>query len=282
MSLTRRSFVRAVAGSAVGFGVLPVSDLGERSPPRAGQARNILILGGTNYIGPHLVHQALERGHRITTFTRGRRQPTLYADLFDRVEQLEGDREGDLESLRGGSWDIVVDNSATNPKWVADSAALLRGAVDRYLFVSSTGVFLPYLRPDIDDSVQPRLEDPPGTPRPSYGVQKARAEREAVAAFGDAAVIVRPHFIVGPGDSSDRFPYWPVRIERCGEVFVPGRRSDAVQHRCARSGRVHGAPHRKRRVRRLQRGRSTHDADDGGLRPRGRQHDRHGCEVDVG
>jgi 2'-hydroxyisoflavone reductase len=188
-----------------------------------------LILGGTNYIGPHQVRYALERGHTITLFNRGRTESALFPELFERLEKLEGDRNGDLRSLEGRTWDAVIDNSATNPAWVAASAGLLKNAASSYMFVSTTGVFLPYMRARIDESVQPRLQDPPGTERPSYGVQKAQAEQETIKAFGERAIVIRPHFIVGPGDSSDRFPYWPVRIERGGEVLVPGRKSDPVQ-----------------------------------------------------
>ena len=231
MSTTRREFIGRAAGigAAIAAGAVPsaVHAIPPAAPPR--RALRILILGGTNYIGPFQVRYALERGHSVTLFNRGRTQPALFPELFEGLEKLEGDRNGNLESLRGRQWDAVIDNSATNPQWVADSAGLLKDAARHYMFVSTTGVFLPYLQPRIDESVQPRLADPPGTERPSYGVQKAQAERAAMDAFGDRAIIVRPHFIVGPGDNSDRFPYWPVRIERGGEILVPGRRSDPVQ-----------------------------------------------------
>jgi 2'-hydroxyisoflavone reductase len=216
-------------GAALAAGALPAAAIARPAPSPPRRALRILILGGTSYIGPHQVRYALERGHSITLFNRGRTEPALFPELFEGLEKLEGDRNGNLEALRGRQWDAVIDNSATNPQWVADSAGLLKDSVRHYMFVSTTGVFLPYLQPRIDESVQPRLQDPPGTERPSYGVQKAQAERAALDAFGDRAFIVRPHFIVGPGDSSDRFPYWPVRIERGGEILVPGRKSDPVQ-----------------------------------------------------
>jgi 2'-hydroxyisoflavone reductase len=226
----RRTFLRGAAAGAAGLALSPGLAWSQRPIERAPRALRILILGGTNYLGPFQVKYALERGHSISIFNRGRRVPALYPEVFERVEKLEGDRNGDLRSLQGKRWDAVIDNSATDPKWVTDSATALKDSVRNYMYVSSTGVFLPYLRDRIDESVEPRLEDPPGTQQPSYGVQKARSEREAIKVFGDRAVIVRPHFIVGPGDSSDRFPYWPVRIARGGEVLVPGRKSDLVQY----------------------------------------------------
>src|SRR5262245_43855861 len=172
-------------------------------------ALDILILGGTGFIGPYQVRYAVARGHRVTVFNRGRRQ----ADLPPSVMHLEGDRNGQLDSLRGKKWDAVIDNSATDPAWVKMSAELLKDAARYYLFVSSTGVFLPYLTRDIDESVEPRLTDNAQGETKTYGVQKALAEREARRIFGDdRAIIVRPHYIVGAGDTTDRFPYWPVRV----------------------------------------------------------------------
>ena len=202
MSTSRREFIGRAAGigaAAVLGGGVPRTAQGRlpAAPPQ--RALRILILGGTSYIGPHQVRYALERGHTITLFNRGRTQPSLFPELFDGLEKLEGDRNGNLDALRGRQWDAVIDNSATNPQWVADTAGLLKDSARHYMFVSTTGVFLPYLQPRIDESVAPRLSDPPGTERPSYGVQKAQAERAAVEAFGDRAIIVRPHFIVGCG-----------------------------------------------------------------------------------
>ena len=186
----------------------------------------ILILGGTGFIGPYQVRYAVARGHQVSIFTRGRRQPELPAS----VEHLEGDRNGKLDALKGRRWDAVIDNSATNPDWVRQSAQLLKDATDRYVYVSSTGVYYPYRTAPIDETVAPLLEPiAPNDGSATFGVAKARSEREAQLAFGDRAVIVRPHYIVGPGDTTDRFPYWPVRIAAGGEVMVPGRRSDPVQ-----------------------------------------------------
>lgn len=191
----------------------------------------ILILGGTGFIGPHMVRYALERGHRVTTFTRGRRQPWLFDAVYEQVEELHGDRAqpGGLDALRGRTWDVVIDNSGQRVEWTRESAQLLRDSARYYVYISSTGVFLPYRRPAIDESVEPLLADEPPLETPSYGVMKALSEREAERAFPGRAIIVRPHFIVGPGDTTYRFPFWPVRLQRGGEVLAPGRRNDPVQ-----------------------------------------------------
>ena len=187
---------------------------------------DVLVLGGTGFIGPHLVRYAAARGHRVTIFTRGRHQ----AELPNGVTRLIGDRNGQLGALEGKHWDVVVDDSATNPDWVRQSAQLLKGAAGRYLYTSSTGVYYPYLRRGIDESVIPHLElADPKDESEKFGVAKARCEREVQQAFGDRAVIVRPTYIVGPGDTTDRFPYWPQRLARGGETLAPGRTDDPAQ-----------------------------------------------------
>jgi len=207
----------------------PPQTVRTHSPEPAPRPLRILVLGGTSFIGPHEIRYLLERGHTVTMFNRGRTKPLLFPELFDRVEQLEGDRGGDLAALKGRTWDAVIDNSGQNVDWVRASADLLADEVQYYLFVSSTGVFLPYRTVGITEAVQPRLEDDPPQDPPSYGVMKARSEREVERAFGDRAIIVRPNYIVGPGDTTDRFPYWPVRIAAGGEVLVPGSHDDPVQ-----------------------------------------------------
>src|SRR2546423_3036669 len=187
---------------------------------------DLLVLGGTGFIGPYLVRYAVARGHRVTIFTRGRRQ----ADLPNEVVRLIGDRNGQLGALIGKRWDAVVDDSATNPEWVRQSAQLLKDSTRQYLFTSSTGVYYPYRKRGLDESVAPHLEvADPKDGSETYGVAKARCEREVLQAFGDRGLVVRPTYIVGPGDTSDRFPYWPVRLARGGEVLAPGRHDDPVQ-----------------------------------------------------
>ncbi|HSR41443.1 MAG TPA: NAD-dependent epimerase/dehydratase family protein, partial [Longimicrobiales bacterium] len=235
MTPSRRDFLIRSAGTAaalsLGAGIRPLSAVssGLRRPPPTGSL-DLLILGGTSFLGPHQVRYALERGHRVSIFTRGQTEPRLFVELFDEVEHLEGDRGGDLTALQGRTWDAVIDNSGRQVEWATASAEALVDSVEHYLFVSSTGVYWPYLTVGVTEEVEPRLEDDPPRDEPSYGVMKARSEREVRRVFGDdRAIIVRPNYIVGPGDTTDRFPYWPVRIARGGEVLVPGSYDDPVQ-----------------------------------------------------
>jgi 2'-hydroxyisoflavone reductase len=227
MSPSRRDFLRS---AALASGALGLKRLPSAGPAAPRSELRVLILGGTNFIGPHIVKRLLERGHHVSVFNRGRTRPLLFAELFDRVEHLEGDRNGDLASLAGKRWDAVIDNSGQRVEWARDSANLLRDAVRSYLYVSSTGVFFPYRTTDIREDGPVRLADEPPREQPSYGVMKALSEIEVRKAIPAGAIIVRPTYIVGPGDSTDRFPYWPVRIARGGEILVPGKRSDPVQY----------------------------------------------------
>lgn len=193
----------------------------------------ILILGGTGFIGPNQVQYALDRGHSVTLFNRGVTNSTL----FPNVPRLVGDRNlpDGHKALESGQWDVVIDNPTSNPKWVRDAGRALRGRTKHYMFVSTISVFSdnsapidengPLLAPvDIEAPFDAKL----------YGQNKVRSEVEARAQFGDNVTIVRPGLIVGPGDLSDRFSYWPVRIDRGGEVLAPGTPNDPVQYVDAR------------------------------------------------
>jgi 2'-hydroxyisoflavone reductase len=219
---SRRDFLRTGAAALLAGATYP--GLAHLTAP--GQARlRLLILGGTGFIGPHLVRLAVSRGHEVTIFTRGRRNPDLPAG----ITRLTGDRNGQLQALSGKTWDAVVDDSATNPDWVRQSTELLRSQVSRYLFTSSTGVYYPYLTRGVDETVAPHLEIADANDgSETYGVNKARCERQVLDTFGDKGLVTRPTYIVGPGDTTDRFPYWPVRLERGGEVLAPGRAEDPV------------------------------------------------------
>jgi 2'-hydroxyisoflavone reductase len=227
---TRRDFLKSsvvLGGALLGRSAPALADAAAGMHARWGRAPiDLLVLGGTGFIGPHLVRHAVARGHRVTIFTRGRHQ----ADLPNDVARLTGDRNGQLGALVGKRWDAVVDDSATNPDWVRQSAQLLKDSAGLYLFTSSTGVYYPYLARGLDETVAPHLDlrDPKDLSE-SYGVAKAKCEREVQEAFGSRALIVRPTYIVGPGDTSDRFPYWPQRLAKGGEVLAPGRRDDPVQ-----------------------------------------------------
>jgi 2'-hydroxyisoflavone reductase len=180
-----------------------------------------------------MVNVATARGHAVTIFTRGQREPTLFESAFERVEHLTGDRnEPDgLAALRGRTWDAVIDNSGSRVEWTRNSAQLLKDSARHYLYISSTGVYWPPSNPDgyTEQSPVAMQDDPPQDP-PSYGPMKAQSEEEARKAFPNGAIALRPHYIVGPGDTTDRFPYWPVRIDQGGEVLVPGRKTDEVQY----------------------------------------------------
>ncbi len=238
----RRQFLATTlkAGAAFPFlGLLPLHDkdtLREITSSRPAHPLKILILGGTSFLGPHQIAYAMNRGHQITTFTRGKTKPTIYKKLFKEVEQLVGDRENNLEALKGRKWDAVIDNSGWRAKWTTDSAQLLRDQADLYLYTSSTGVYYPYLTADIREDVKLVLKVPNDLNDDQqmeydYGVMKSLSEIEARKAFGESrTIVVRPTYMVGPADRTDRFTYWPVRLSRGGNILVPGKSDDPVQY----------------------------------------------------
>jgi len=193
----------------------------------------ILILGGTGFIGPHQVSYALARGHKLTLFNRGH-EPDAWNG---RVEELIGDRNtGDLKSLEGREWDVCIDNPTTMPFWVRDAGRVLAGKVGQYIFISTISVYADN-KPGEDESAallpyagkDPMAETSAGPNRELYGPLKAVSEAEAKRQFGGAVTIIRPGLIAGPGDETDRFTYWPVRLARGGEVLAPGDGKDWVQ-----------------------------------------------------
>lgn len=246
MSISRRNFLKlsAVVGGGLGFGVLPdASALLETRRSafaltgKAAKPLNILILGGTGFTGPFQVRYALSRGHKVTVFNRGKTHP---GELPKEAEQLIGDRNGQLDALKGRKWDVVIDNPTTLPVWVRDAAQILKGNVDRYVFISTISVYSDTSKPGMDESGPlakyegaDAMKETMQTLRDSkfalYGPLKVQSEQEAEKWFPGKALIIRPGLIVGPGDESDRFTYWPVRIERGGEVLAPGKPSDPVQ-----------------------------------------------------
>ena len=196
----------------------------------------ILILGGTGFTGPYQVRYALSRGHKVTTFNRGKTHP---GELPAEVEQLVGDRNGKLDALKNRQWDVVIDNPTTLPAWVRDAAQLLKGNVDRYIFISTISVYgevkqgvdesAPVEKYEGPDPYKETLEAMKASGYKTYGPLKALSEKEAEKWFPGKALIIRPGLIVGPRDETDRFTYWPVRIDRGGEVLAPGDPNDPVQ-----------------------------------------------------
>ena len=259
MSPTRRQFFGTVAATS---GALALRSAASPAPAHARTASSsddqvssapqplrVLILGGTGFIGPHMVRYALERGHSVTIFNRGRTNP----HLFPEVEKLIGDRDGQLGALEGRRWDVVLDNSGYVPRHVRDSAQLLKDATDHYLFTSTAGVYASWYDASGGMKSAPgapewpargTTEDHPTVvlPEPGsedvgrfYGHLKVLCEDAVRDAYGDdRCVITRPGLIVGPGDTTDRFTYYPVRIDRGGEILAFGAPDDPVQYIDAR------------------------------------------------
>ena len=224
-SVDRRRFLRNSLALSAALS-LPLDRLAALGADARVAPKKVLVLGGTGFIGPHIVRRLIERGHTVSIFTRGRHD----AELPESVERLIGDRNGKLDALNGRSWDAVIDDSATNPEWVRQSGAMLSGHTQRYLFTSSTGVYYPYLKRGLteSDAVHTEAKDAKD-PSESYGTQKATCEAIVQQVFGAKGIVVRPTYIVGPGDTSDRFTYWPVRLARGGDTIAPGRKDDPVQ-----------------------------------------------------
>jgi 2'-hydroxyisoflavone reductase len=185
----------------------------------------LLVLGGTRFLGRALVEDALARGHEVTLFNRGLTNP----ELFPEAERVRGDRTEDLSALEGRTWDAVLDVATFLPRVVRLSVEALQGRVGRYVYVSSISVYADQSTPPVEGAAVLELEDPADERIESYGALKAACERIVTDAFAEAATIVRPGLIVGPHDPTDRFTYWPVRVAEGGEVLAPGSPDDPVQ-----------------------------------------------------
>jgi 2'-hydroxyisoflavone reductase len=238
VTTNRREFIKrsAVLGGAIGAGLtLPSSLAAAFSKPRfiepAPAPLRILILGGTGFIGPNQVRYAAARGHKITVFNRGKRNPGILKGIPN-VEERVGDRApkpGNYESLKTGEWDVVIDNPTTIPRWVREASEAVKGRANHYIFISTISVYPDNSVAGADESApveavtDPDAEGPPDNPNAGqpYGGLKALSEKEAEKYFPGRATIIRPGLIVGVGDISDRYTYWPVRIERGGEVLAP-------------------------------------------------------------
>lgn len=238
MSSTRRDVLKlgALAASAgLAMGALPGA-AAELKPKATGKPLNILILGGTGFTGPHQVRYALARGHKVTLFNRGKRAKQ---DWPGAVEELLGDRSiNDLKSLEGREWDVCIDNPTSVPFWVRDVGKVLKGRVKQYVFISTISVFAQNAKPNDENAetakytgkdIYAETRDTLMADMNLYGPMKAACEREAQAWFPDIATVIRPGLIVGPGDETDRFTYWPVRVARGGDVLAPSLGNDPVQ-----------------------------------------------------
>jgi 2'-hydroxyisoflavone reductase len=234
MRMTRRHLLGLSSAALLGL-TLGEQGLAAGASKQRRKPLRILILGGTGFTGPHQVRYALSRGHQITLFNRGK-QPHEWPGA---VEELIGDRNtGDLKALEGKEWDVCIDNPTSLPFWVRDAGRVLHGKVKQYIFISTISVYADNLKP-ADESAP--VASYPGKDAMAetieslrangelYGPLKALSEKEAEKQFPGKATIIRPGLIVGPGDETDRFTYWPVRLARGGEVLAPGDGSDPVQ-----------------------------------------------------
>jgi len=240
MTASRKDFLKLSALGAAALGVDPIEALGARrdatliepwlEPTRkqeAPRSRDILILGGTGFIGPFQVRAALDRGHNVTLFNRGSGRA-----MFPYLETLVGDRNGDYESLRGRKWDMVIDNATSNPEWVRMAAEFLEDSVEQFMFVSSRSAYSDLSSVPMSIAAPTWTYEAAGIARGErlpYGLAKAESERIAMSIMPGRTTIVRPGLIIGPGDETDRFTYWPVRIDQGGEILAPGDGTDPVQ-----------------------------------------------------
>ena len=249
----RRTFLKQTAaiGGALGLSSplakLPTLEAAEPwtrpHPGRAPAPLNILILGGTGFTGPEQVDYALARGHRVTLFNRGKTRPGMFKGKVH--EELIGDLNSDTSALKGKKFDVVIDNPTTLPLWVKNVAEYMKGNTKHYIFISTTSVYRdqseiginensptvpmpegldPYL-PDQRSAAQRAASNNPA----NYGAFKARAEVEVQNQYPGINTIIRPCLIVGPLDRTDRFTYWPARIDKGGEVLAPDKPDDPCQ-----------------------------------------------------
>jgi 2'-hydroxyisoflavone reductase len=244
--IDRREFVKRTAVLGGAFGVSPrlASALETVAAPdaalpwrveRAKAPLDILILGGTGFTGPEQVEYAIARGHRVTLFNRNKTRPDFFKGRV--AGELIGDLNNDTSALEGKKFDVVIDNPTTFPAWVRNAAKYLSGNTKHYVFISTTSVYR-------DESQIGINEESPTTPMPDgldpytldpqeagrrYGALKTRAEQEVAQHYAGMFTVIRPCLIVGPLDRTDRFTYWPVRIDKGGEVLAPDKPDDPCQ-----------------------------------------------------
>ena len=246
MVTTRRRFFGQLAGGAATLWALGCRREGDTTPPTDATAtkpqtptapaaprpedvpeKTLLVLGGTGFIGPPLVDAALAQGWKVTLFNRGKTN----ADLFPELEKLHGDRDGKLEALEGRRFRAVIDTSGYVPRVVRMSAELLAPNTACYVFVSSISAYADFSKLGItEDYPVAELEDPNTEEvMAAYGGLKAACEATVEKALPGRTLNVRPGYIVGPRDPTDRFTYWPARVDQGGEVLAPGTPEDPIQ-----------------------------------------------------
>lgn len=217
-------------GALLALGDVQLGMASEKSAAPAAKPLRLLILGGTGFIGPHYVRAAVKRGHNVSVFNRGK-DPV---DFPPGVERLLGDRNGDLESIKNRDWDAVLDLAVYTPIWVRTLGQALKGRVKHYTFISTVSTYDTLGLNSVDENsklLEYKGADPYSDPdyRKQYGPMKVIAEREAEQQFPKTTLILRPGYIVGPGDRQQFFTYWPARMEQGGEVLVPGNPLAHVQ-----------------------------------------------------
>jgi len=234
MTTNRRDFLHMSLAAGALLATHAAARTQSDGEKRASSAKKILILGGTGFLGPAIVEAASARGHTLTLFNRGKTRPTLFPD----IEKLHGDRDPKkdpgLKALEGRKWDAVIDDCGYYPRMVSASADRLGPNVKTYVYVSSISCYAKNDVEGADENAElakipdPTVEDM-GKDYANYGALKALCEGAAEKSMPGRVAVVRPGYIVGPGDFSDRFTYWPVRFARGGDVIVPGEASDPIQ-----------------------------------------------------
>ena len=221
MQLNRRRALQLAGGTALAA-LLQNPVLAKAKP------KKVLILGGTGFIGPHFVNAFKAGGHTLTLFNRGKRDP----EADPGIEQLIGDRNGQIDALKGRDWDAVIDNSAYTPKQVKLTAELLKGHVKQYVLISSVAAYANFAKAGIDENYELKKLDDPTVEEvngQTYGGLKVLCEQEVEKVYGKQATLIRPTYIAGPGDYTDRFTYWPLRVSKGGEMLAPGAPGDPFQ-----------------------------------------------------
>ena len=221
MQLKRRDALKFFGGATLA--TLVSAAFAKASPLK------VLILGGTGFIGPHFVDALTAGGHKITLFNRGKRDP----EVREGVEQLLGDRDGQVDALKGRDWDVVIDNSGYKPSQVRLTAEMLEDHVKHYIFISSIAVYANFAKAGVDEDYElATLKNPTDetVTGESYGGLKVLCEKIVETVYGNRGTLIRPTYIAGPGDPTDRFTYWPWRVSKGGEMLAPGTPNDPFQY----------------------------------------------------